>query len=99
VSNSHIITQNAGRFPIQRVDAGVVLDIGSIAYLDEMHVPTYYGIEPNSTVISHFHVSHYYGTFAEVAMFAKSGSGHPLQSLYNSHIFVLCFLKSGAGFL
>ena len=88
VSYGHIIAQYAWCFAIQCVDAAVVLHIGSVAYLDEVHISTYYCIEPYGTVVSHLYVSHYHGSLAEVAMFAESWRRHSCQSFDYSHIFI-----------
>ena len=63
------------------MDAGVVLYVCAVAYLDEMHVAANDGVEPNGAVVAHLYVAHYYCAFAEVAMLAEAGSGHPLESL------------------
>ena len=61
----------------------------AVSYLDEMYVATNDGIEPDGAVVAHLYVAHYHSTLAEVAMFAESGSRHPLECLYDSHIVLL----------
>ena len=83
--DGYIITQNAGSFPVQGVDAGIVLYVGTITYLNKVDVATDNGIEPYGAVVAHFYIAYYYGTFTEIAVFAKTGSRHPLKSFYCCH--------------
>jgi hypothetical protein len=89
VADGNVVAQNARRFAVESMDTRVVLDVRAIANLHEMYIATNDGIEPNRAVVAHFHVAHYRGTLAEVAMFAESGSGHPLECLDYCHFFLL----------
>ena len=40
----------------------------------------------SSAVIAHLHITSYNSAFREIAVLAKSGSRHALQSLYNCHV-------------
>jgi hypothetical protein len=91
MADGHVVAQDARRFAIERMDAGIVLYVCSVANLDEVHIATDNGIEPNGAVVTHLYVAHYDCTFAEVAVLAESGSRHPLESLYNCHLDYLRF--------
>jgi hypothetical protein len=54
-----------------------------------MHVASDDSIEPYGAIVAHFHVAHYDCAFAEVAVLAESGSRHPLESFYDSHLVLL----------
>ena len=85
VPDSNVVAKDARRFAVERMDARVVLNVRAIAYLDEMNVASHDSIEPDGAVVAHLYVAHYHSTLAKVAMFAKSGSRHPLECLNYSH--------------
>jgi hypothetical protein len=84
--DGNVVTKDARRLAVERMDARVILNVCSVSYLYEMNISTNDSIEPDGAVVPHFDVAHYHGTLAKVAMFAESGSGHPLECLYDCHI-------------
>ena len=90
VSDGHVVAQDAGCRTVESVYATVVLHVGAVAYLDEVHIATQYGVEPHRAVVTHLHVSHYHCSLAEVAMLAESWCGHARQFLDDSHFLVVC---------
>jgi hypothetical protein len=68
------------------MNTGIILYVGSVTNLHEMDIASDYRIEPYGAVVAHLYIAYYHGTFAKIAMFAKSGSRHPLKFLYYCHI-------------
>ena len=88
----HVIAQYHRSLAVQRMQATVVLNVGTVSYFYEMYVAAHHSIEPNGAVIAHFHIANYHRAFAEITMLAKSRCGHSRKSFDYSH-FILYLLK------
>jgi hypothetical protein len=86
VADSHIIAQDAGSLAIQGVNTGIVLYVGAVSNLHKVDIASDHRIEPHGAVVAHFYIAYYHGTFAKIAVLAKTGSRHPLKSFYYCHI-------------
>ena len=91
MSYGYVVAQYHRSLAVQRMQATVVLNVGTVSYFYEMYVAAHHSIEPNGAVIAHFHIANYHRAFAEVTMLAKSRCGHSRKSFDYSH-FILYLL-------
>jgi hypothetical protein len=62
----------------------IVLDVDIIAQLDVMYVAAQYGAEPETTVITRFHIANDGSIFCDKAVLAQ-GWRFSAKRLYNGH--------------
>jgi hypothetical protein len=89
MTDSHIVAQDAGSLTIQGMNAGVVLNVSAVTHLHKVYITSDHCIEPYGAVVTHLYIAYYHGTFTEIAVLAKSGSRHPLQSFYYCHFILI----------
>ena len=85
VPDGDVIAQDAWGFAVEGVDAGVVLNVGAVTYLNIMNITTNDGVEPNGAVVAHFDVTYDDGAFREIAMLTKAWARHAVEFLYYGH--------------
>ena len=85
MAHRDVVAQDAGRLAVERVQATVVLNVGAVADLDEVHVAAHDGVEPHGAVVAHLHVAHDDGALGEVSVAPETGCRYALKSLYYRH--------------
>jgi hypothetical protein len=70
VGNRYFVADNRSRPLIGTVNNGSILYIAIIADGNRMYIPTYYRIEPNATVVSHFYFAYHSGIVCQKTIIA-----------------------------
>lgn len=77
VANRYVVADFDGRFLIERVEYGTILDVYAVADADRVYVAAQYGVEPYGTFIAHLYIADNRSVFGQEAVFPDFGSESP----------------------
>ena len=87
VADGYVVADFYGRFFIQSVEYGAVLDVHPVADADGVHISPEYGIEPYATVFSHYYIADNGGVVGQITVFTDLRSKSS-DRFYQCHKFV-----------